>query len=518
MMYNRFVENKHHTGKLTGILLASFVVVVVGIFVICLYATPNFRPWGMSGVFIQNKYMTYVGDKLDYIFEQNNLIIESDSAEIHVRVRKDDQMDKGYAQVFEDSNGVSFNSLNRVQLEFYESHDQKTGEAYVKIKVREPKGLMASRVARVYINLKSEHLLAYYRLILNTNRSNVTFDADDDAAKLNIQKIDINGTGRVEFAKPLKTEITTMNITSSGANVNCTAPIRDVTINGNSRDVRFGVIENDLTVTGASNNVSAESIGGNVKIVSTHSTLYVTKNVAGNINVTANTNNLTVASADAQVTLIGTRTDELIADGSIYIGRVFGNSFVRMDKGSLTLGSRSQDMGVYGNVDVEKRFNGLEIVYANESSATGSCTVRAYDGTINVAGARGLIDIVTTSMGNADVNVSIAVLTPNSKINVEGSREPNHYGHVVVKFLADGEGAVATNSFYAVGSSKFTCAGSVDELKNSTVNQAGEVTEYRVYKLSGTIASPSVSAPTNNGTGALRIKTANTITIGVGTY
>ena len=156
--------------------IGCLVFIGIGLFLIMLWTVPAFRPFGMDGIWIQSKYMTYIGDEFDHIFRQRNMVIESRSAEIIIRVRKIGFEDEARVQVFENANGISFNSISRTHVDFLESLDEN-GVPYSRIIVREPRGAI-SRTARVYINLVREEGVIQnpYNFTLETGRSPVTFN------------------------------------------------------------------------------------------------------------------------------------------------------------------------------------------------------------------------------------------------------------------------------------------------------------------------------------------------------
>jgi len=478
------------------IVFGSFAIVVLVVmfgFLVMLYALPNFRPMGLTGVFIKSKYMSYVDADIAYIFDQDNFIIESDSAEIHIRVRSEGQKDQGLVQVYEDANGIAFNSTKRTQVDFLETIDPKTGIVSSKILVKEPKGMIA-RTARVYINLKTEtiasrslrHDFVGYNFTLNTGRSPVTFEIDNaeeaTVSNIAINTLNINGIGRVTVAshatrKYTWCSINDMNINSPNAYVEIQSEIaNNVNVDGNSKTIRLANIGRDLTVDGAINNINVGNVGGNTLFKSQGS--ITTKDIAGNFTVRADVVN------SVNVALVGGNFDarseynenEYISSGSISVDGVMGTSFVRMDKGGLylgasgakTIGEQTVELGVRGNVDINKYQGGLTVRFANIPSVDGECKIRASSGDIRAFYIRGLCDIVTTSYGESNVIASFApnalgTITEGSKITIQGSWEASKTNtRVITVTFLDG---LSANVFYGwtnldtgktVGSSKAT--------------------------------------------------------------
>ncbi|MCL2228356.1 MAG: hypothetical protein FWC00_00840 [Firmicutes bacterium] len=434
------------------VFIGVFIFVAMGLFVVFLYTIPNFRPWGLNGVFVNNRWMTFVGDEFNHIFRQRNMIIESTNAEIFIRVRKIGFEDEARVQVFEDANGIAFNSMARTQVDFMESLDAQ-GVPFTRIVVREPVGAVR-RTARVFINLmrdpdpEVEAALPAYNFILRTGGSPVTFSHDPDAEFMRIENLTVNGTGHVQLPgvvaptasnpNPFRLEVGNLNIDSPNASVNLLSPIDGHTnIIGHSRNITLGNVtsmniqgNHAVTVANASGNID---VGREDNLAS--GTFRVTGTNSGErIFVRASTINFNVNRAN--------RLDLSTNGGTVIVNRLASRTVaarVRMGSGNLTLGSRADGHGVYGDIDINKTLGGMNITFANSSYATGSSLIRAHDGDINLHGTRGLVDVVIASLGNANVNVgfmdTVWLPTESSRIMVEGAREPNAAGRITVALL-----------------------------------------------------------------------------------
>jgi hypothetical protein len=446
--------------------MALLVVVVIAFFIISLFTFENFQPMGMSGVFIQSKYMTYADDaKLEHIFSQTNFVIESSSADIHVRVRKRGYGDQGRVQVFEDANGISFNSLKRTQVDFYEKLvdiSSSHRERYAVISIREPKGLV-SRTAEVYINLLSDNVVnpsaLQYNFILNTGRSRVVFEYDESATDLHINNLYVNGNGSVDVVEPYRAEITNLEI-NGNSTVKILSKVNGLTKIRANASATLGDI-NSLTVDGTTNTVSANRIDGNVNFQSNGS-LNVTTECTGNVVVKSPENfsisagivrRLDVSAPDGR----GRESREenalyrLTANVNLNVAKITHGAVVRAESGSIFLGgtgtqtygsgatAQTVTLGVDGNVDIEKVYGGLTVNFAK--TPTGEITnpsvkIRAVNDNINVNYIHGLCDIKTSSAGTANVYVSFMdMVVGANNINIYGSRRPQDQGFVTVTYL-----------------------------------------------------------------------------------
>ena len=496
------------------IVTAMLLFVTTGTFIILLYVVDGFRPFGMNGIWVQSRYMTYVGDEMDHIFRQRNMIIESERAEIIIRVRNIGYEDEARIQIFEDANGVSFNSINRTHVDFLEVLDEY-GYPFTKILVREPSGVMR-RTARVYINLKRDYspALRYapYNFVLNTGRSPVSFQFDPSAEFLNIENLVVHGTGQVTLppppttVNPFRVNIHNLIIDSPSARVNHRGVVTGETIvRGVSNNIVLGNIQS-LCVYGTRHNVSVFSatdidfnvVGGSITVRDEARALYVR---GADVNVSASTlysffhytNTGRVA-----INSITTRT-ELTS--------------VRMLGGALTLGTRGAGHGVFGNVDIYKRVGGMNVTFANDDLATGSLTIRAIDGNINVHGVRGLVDIYIPSMGDANVSIGFSRVVANSRVIIEGSREPNRFGALNVILLGADTGA----SLHMRGSMAI-----MNHIDTTTVGNCinhNHRTPTRPVGLEDweTDAHCTITSIRGGG-GLLHLKTQNTITLRAGMW
>jgi len=516
---------KQMTFKTFSGIVSVIALLLIAVFIFCVYNVQNFQPWGMSGVAVQGRYMTFVDPELEYIFDQQNFIIESNNTPIFIRVRKEGQHDQGYVQIFEDAHGIAFNSMDRTQVDFVEYIDDR-GDVYTKIRIREPRGMM-TRTARVFINLKHENVVNFnprvgvdladagagYNFILNTGRSPVVFDFDDAASDLVINRLDVRGTGSVSIAKPAKATLNYLLVDSSNANVAIGSPVQTmVNIRGNSSNISLGEI-NSLDVQGDRHRVHATSVTASALFNVKDGSLSVSGVVGGNIiargenlSISAmEVDNLDVRNLENNPDSIFTQT---ITSGSVSISRVNGNVDVRMESGSLTLGTRGSnengELGVYGDVNVIKRLGGASVTFANCEEAVGSCIIWARDGMINVWGVRGYVNIQTVSAGTSDVSVAFADVFGNSRIWTGGSHEPNTAGRRITVTFINNAGA----QMHVVGTS-----GIIDNVTPIDEQGDDEHANCRHPREAHNAVNGCRLFQVNGGGNILNIFTANTLTI-----
>jgi len=459
-----------------GIILLAALLFLLFIFVI-----PGFKPFGMTGVWERSSYTTYIGDEIDEIMRDRNIIIESQNTEIRIRARnigqgqgmspgQGQQHDKARITVYENANGISINSYDRTQLNFmHYIHDD--GEAYTKIIVQEPKGAM-SRTAWVEINLvrsveTPDAIQDPYNFILNTGRSNVKFEHDPAVEEVKIDYLVVNGTGHVSLPTPKDNDDHTwiiekdLEINSPDALVTCKPFIKgQVKINGNSRNVTLGRVGGGLSAYGKVNNVYVDRVEGTlymagdkedkpsdfvnlsvynecigeVFIRSQDASINVQK--ANKVDIETNRGSVNISGIDGVMNNYNLKVEKLypMLTNSYYINEQTLNVDARviMESGSLTLGD------VYGHVYINKKYGGASVTYANSEFAIGNCFIRAIDGTINVYRIRGAANIfVTSASANSRVNVSYAAVArrvsdspgnmnfpANNDIVVDGQKDP----------------------------------------------------------------------------------------------
>lgn len=515
-----------------GAVIGVFVIICG--FILALYLIPTFKPGGMAGVFVPSKYMTYMGDDVDYIFGRTNFIIQSNNTEVIISVGKTGYEDEGRVQVFEDANGIAFNSRSRTQVDFYEVWDN--GTPYVKIHVREPKGAVA-RKAQVYLNLLNANAGANYNFVLNTGKGDVTFRKDEDAVGMEASNIWVNGTGRVtyfgELAAPKVAHVGNL-IVNGNATVNCLAPVDTVDVKSATSNVKLGAVANDIDVKGKNNTLAVRSVGGNLAWEG-NGHISVEKFVTGNLTVKAH-NNMSISATNAAVegnfelksfdkNIIG-NTDFGNVRGSVAIGRIHGTSTVQMIDGSLTLGkldttgtgvqfgtTESPDVrpvGCFGDVKVDKRSGGATVNFSKDSSATGTLDLFATFGTVDVWGMRGkcLIDFAT--YGDANVKVAFFTVVAGSRISyLEQSFNANKkYGEARITFLNQATCSVLVTGSRTIKDQMVTNPPVWDNNEIRSVASNGSTTVTAAAGVNGANKNANVATIGNTG---LYIKSAQDV-------
>lgn len=418
----------------------GILLVVIGLIVLMLYLLPNTSIGGIRSVYMKNQFTNYYGAEIAQIFDplRRNIIIESDNTPVTIRIRSDGQGDENSVTVFEDANGITFNSVNSTRLNFMQEYGDDD-LVYTRISVVAPKGAVI-RDARIYINLKDENSGHGYNFILRTGKA-VSFEADAPSQVIIINKMVVEGSGHV--AAPAAVvgknsvimKVGELIINGNNTSVNCRADIsRDVTINGTSRGIELGNVMGNVNIDGNSHYVSMGDVSGSVKHTGTYGSLKA-KTIGGNLNVTGEQIDVNVGQVVNN--MINNRY------GNVSIDSVLGYSDIRMETGNLRLGTSSTNKAhgnviVNGDSDNPKRSGSTSVYFAETS--LGVFRTFAVDGNVSVYGARKHVYIEVAAYGTANVNVEFAdvldgtTMDKANKIIVHGSRELNKKGgNVVVK-------------------------------------------------------------------------------------
>ena|GEM_PF-2060247 len=496
---------KHIRPKVVMGTIACLAFVVVGVFVISLYLIPTFTPFGMGGVFVQSKYVTYSDPNLKTVLQKDNLVIESQSAEIYINVRAVGQRDEGRVQVFENANGISFNSVKRTQVYFYNEIDLETGTPYSKILVREPKGMVA-KTTKVYINLKSKTKIigegeeavtvaddmVIKNIKLDTGKSNVFFDTDETAASdLTIENLHINGTGRVNFLKSAEMKIGTLNV-NDGATVNCEKDIERVRVKANAtlnlKDVTDATVATGgVIIEGGRNILKAHTIEGALQFKGEG-----TIDISGRVGqTTIRSNNVAITAAEVYcldlrgvdgVGLCGSANVNIskitggILPGNIKIEETSTDGFdigYEVDAMSVLVRANAGNLlkisNIQGNTVVEKRKGGVELNFAQDTRES-QVVVRAVDGDITVTKIYGFCDIATASAGHTSVKATFRDV--KKKDGVIPSRIKLYGGELrdVKRDISVVLGAVA--NIKIAGASSFKAFKAAEETNKEVFNNA----------------------------------------------
>jgi len=432
--------------------IAGAVVMIVGILAFCLYVVPGFTFMGATVVTMSNQYTNYYGPEIAQIFNptRRNIIIESSGTPVVVRVRSIGHGDENSITIYEDANGISFNSVDRTHLNIL----QEVGEnnvIYTRIQVIRPKGAV-SRSSCVYINLKNENFTPY-NFILDNGTSPVTFEHATSVTTLNIDKLVVHGTGHVSLPQTTPSTMFTLTvgeleIKSAGASVDCRSDIlRDVTIEGNTRGVTLSRVFGSITVKGSFNNINGVAYVGGSVVFESSAGKFTADEIIGNLKIIAETAPITVQSVaslidpddviegfgirniSGSVTVHHVKGNANIHNklGSVTVHRVNGDANIYMEAGVLNLGRSNVADGVSGNVVINPDSNfpkraGTTTIYFMPGSLAG-ILMHAVDGHVNVFRAQGAVHIEVAARGIANVRVEFVAFSPGAKtIIVHGSR------------------------------------------------------------------------------------------------
>jgi len=305
------------------------------------------------------------------------------------------------------------------------------GRPFTRIMVIEPRGMMFLKTTRVEINLLEG--VGDYNFVLNTGSSNVKFEHDPLVPSMRINRLVVRGTGHVSLPPPpFNLTVGELVVDSHNASLDCRAPIGDVTIRGNSRNITLGNIRG-MQVDGGAHHVYLNNATHDIGWRASHGSLSIYQR---------HEEDLVVESTHINLDVRDTRSIDLTTyDGVVNIDRVRTTSKVFMEKGHLRLGARTVNNngnGVYGDVEVEKRFGGVTVNFASYSSASGTCKIRAVDDAVEVYGARWHVDIIISSAGrNAGVTAWFAGFPPSgtSQIIIHGSRIFDVAGNINVYMM-----------------------------------------------------------------------------------
>jgi hypothetical protein len=459
-----------------GFILAAVILLVVFLGVL-FFMVPNMQIGGATSVVQRNNYTRYSGRHVREMFYYRNIMIESHDVDIEIRVRKKDQYDAGSILVFENATGISFNSNDRTLVEYRQINDPEHGIFY-KIIISEPSGIL-TRNARVYLNLFCTDVVdGPYNFILNTRRSRVTFDSDEDTRPDSVLRIDSlivnNATGVINM--PTKTgnqffvDVGKLQINSVGARFNGATDIEEVEITSSSTRLTVGNVSGDIRIRDSAVNLTAGDVGGMVHVRNSNVTIKTgaiaggashmsvdlrantianftaTGTVAGDFHYNSpagsvslqHTGNTYVDTVDAHVRIHGTANSlyyTATGFGSCSVNRVMGPASVRTVTGNATVGNANNE------VFVETRSGVATVIFdpALPKDVDGPpLTVRAFDGNVNTSNIVGRTDIRVENGGRAQVRADFRRIVGSSTIYCEYSTNPRSTHMNVFVTIQDG--------------------------------------------------------------------------------
>jgi len=433
----------------------GLLLVAGGILVLLLYVIPNFSFFGANSIYLRNQFTTYYGPEIRQIFDADrgihgrNIIIESERTPVHVRVRNIAYGDAYTITIFEHANGIVFNAVDRTHLNILQEIHPRNGHVYTRIQVVEPRGVLA-RTSRVYIHLPDGDPRPY-NFIVRNGIAPVSFEHDPSVLELNINRLEIHGSGPVttqaSSAEDLSTftlSIGELYINALNAHVNARSDIAgDVTIRGTSRNVTLSRVFGAIDVEGLTHTLNVTSVAGDLRFEAGVGGLSA-GTVEGHLAVDTTSANVTVSNANSGLNINN-------GVGNVSVARVVGTSYVTMNTGNLTLGGGTNTNGVQGNVYVNhelagdndpvraRRTGNTNVFFAPGS--TYSVVIYQIDGAVNVRNAGGVILIWVAARGVANVTVGLGDLgvAAMRQIRIHGSREQARTGGTVNLILHDRE-------------------------------------------------------------------------------
>lgn len=414
---------------------------VVGIIVGVLFVFPNVNLFGFKSVNERDTQIVYRDDVLTSAFASGNLIIESSSAQIEVKMSNVGYEGEGTIVVNESSTGVAFNSLNRTLVEWTQTI--YNGVSYYRIKVLEPYGFVFNKKpTTVYINLPHRTSTDdfVHNFVLQNGYSKVNFSMVDEAENnvsdfMKINNLIVESASSVNVNSATNISLTNLKITSSNTSFNCQTDVSgNVQVEGNNgkqnfnsnitgtvsitgennnfRGIQSGTVTfnasngsltmdsiTGLTVTTKNANVSINQVSGAVDMTTQSGNLKIGKITAGGLNFTAGTPGSPTATALVEV------NSELTGDVRVRNHGV-GSISLKEVNGDVDIQSYQPDAG---RIDV-----------AFKDDASG-CTAEiiGYDGDISVRGINGWVDIEVSGRfsraGKANINAQF------NSINLSGS-------------------------------------------------------------------------------------------------
>ena len=305
----------------------AFIVMLLVLVVAMLFLIPGSSLFGVSSVDGRTSYTTYLASNnsdVEDLLKCRNLIIESRSIDVKILVGKSGQLDENSIQIWDNSTGLTFNSIKRTHVDWEQIIIEKemedgtfVGEVYYKLIITEPSGII-SRDACVYVIYPMETIAAShakaYNFFLNTGSSSVSFSSDDFEEEgftynwLNVDTVTVgNATGKITFPErenegDFYVEVGKIVVIGNNAEVdNKEATVEGgVDVSGDNVKLSLGEVEGDINVTGDKVTLSVGDVAGDITIEARTGTITVgsvggSVNIKGSINFNQRTNSGVVA-------------------------------------------------------------------------------------------------------------------------------------------------------------------------------------------------------------------------------
>jgi hypothetical protein len=502
-----------------------FVFLIAVLFIAILFLVPGSNFFGVTSVNARNLSTTYYGPEVQRTLSHRNIIIESHDIDVEIRVRKADQKDAGTVQVWEDSVGVSFNSVNRTLVDFMQYLDDN-GDVWHKIIIREPNGIL-SRRGYVYINLnrnddaeQTEEYLKPYNFLLSTERSNVTFAADDaDIGYLLVDKVTVaNASGKITFPAPTASnpyfvDLKELSIEAARADVTCRGPISgNVDIKCTDGRFNFGAIGGGLDVQGGENIVTVDTVAGGVTMKGTAGNLTAAGDIGGEVNYECRNgrvslqgcgslNAITVDAAVNAKTVNGdfdfTATDR----GNCTVNEVMGETTVRAVHGATAVYDAHENVTVYnryGRITVSFSEE-IDVDASDNAAAYPALTVEGFDGFIDLRNICGPTNVTVDFGGMGYVNADFRRIIGANQIWYKSSSRPNlSYGNINITIVNGIKPAQFKPDATAGARNDTDSNVTVTDILGETLGRGAEFKNNNTYLINGGGAENYLNVITSN--------------------
>jgi hypothetical protein len=423
---------------------------------------------GVTAVQGRASYTQYHAEDIpgirDLLFSRN-IMIESSYIPIEIHVSKYDGFSQLSVEVWEDSTGLSFNSVYRTHIEwgqvlvprFGENGELIEREMFFKLRVVEPSGIVRRGTGdewAMVIHLPSTDGSSAnqqgYNFILNTGRSNVKFTGDDDyyvrTNPLNVGNLEItNASGEITLPAPgtvanpaFHVEVNNVVVDSRSVTLDHKSPVSgNVLIMSDLGNFTFGDIGGDLWVEGrevAARGVNRVTIVGETgvegdvvlrgtNIVFNQSHRLGGVALEGELDFDAQLGSVTVSNSGhikmrtTSASLTGSpggiiQSIDLVSEGDSTVNvhqlgkreslGTDDDAFIRNVRGTISI------RRVWVHVDVESRYSAITVAFDTgipvASPHVPSLTIKTYDGAIVASNIVGEIDIRVTADGRGTVD------------------------------------------------------------------------------------------------------------------
>jgi len=406
-----------------SVLLMLALVFFLVIFAFLFLFPGDFFLFNLGGVNVRNTYTRYTGSDVERVLSSRNLIIQSYSTNIEVRMRRPGQEDEGNQGgtivIFENARGISTNLLNRTHVDWMQIVHPVTGQVYYKIRVHEPTGAIVNRNARVTINLKETTDVFNFRI--ETGVANVTFSGDPLVNEMNIDTIILDTVGgnvtlpnAPTVVNPFEMNIENLIVNSTTTNLVGRSHIENVEITRGvgqftfgtlgsletraaQSNIRFDEIHENAEFHASTGSLQGGEIWGNLMLRSSAATTNI-RQVRGNVDIQTTTGAQWFTDIQGNLDFTSTGT------GSMAVRRVGGITNVSAHRGNLNIGSGGGSgviQGARNNVTVTNRYGHTVVFFALDLTSAPVLNVTGQHGNVTASNIRGPVEIRMGRYGDA---------------------------------------------------------------------------------------------------------------------